>query len=109
MSIQQLPTRPGVFEFLRVEPHMVERVQLDEDGNWWPYPYLFSGWRESELKTFDAYNRIMNLIPDAPNGTVQLKIEHQIAEEEAKTLLLLHDLQKSMKKTKKLYKRLGEL
>jgi len=53
----ELPTEVGVYR----ATHPVigeELVQLDETGQWWPYPYLFSGWRNSELSMFQFSEKL---------------------------------------------------
>ena len=42
-----------------------ELVQLDETGQWWPYPYMFSGWRNSELSMFQ-FSEKLDLELDVP-------------------------------------------
>lgn len=49
------PTTPGVYSAHRDGRSFL--VQLDDRMNWWPYPYMFSGWRTSELE-------IMTLVPE---------------------------------------------
>lgn len=45
---KRLPVAVGVY---RLDPaHFDEKfAQVDEKGQWWPFPYSFSGWRNSEL------------------------------------------------------------
>lgn len=52
-----VPTEPGVYKLN--QPGMEDMfgdkmAQLTEDGQWWPYPYSFSGWRASEISLFET-------------------------------------------------------
>lgn len=47
----EVPTEPGVYRGINGKQDI--RVQLDETGRWWPYPYSFSGWRVSEMSLFE--------------------------------------------------------
>lgn len=56
-ALGELPTEVGVYR----ATHPVigeELVQLDETGQWWPYPYMFSGWRDSELSMFQFSEKL---------------------------------------------------
>lgn len=47
----EVPTEPGVYRGTDGKQDL--RMQLDETGQWWPYPYSFSGWRVSEMSLFE--------------------------------------------------------
>lgn len=54
----ELPSEVGVYrgsyrQDEGKESIMTITVQRAKDGSWWPHPYSFSGWRESELRGFD--------------------------------------------------------
>lgn len=49
-----VPTEPGVYRAVRPIGGEI-LVQLSEQGQWWPYPYRFSGWRVSELSLFELF------------------------------------------------------
>jgi len=60
----ELPTEVGVYR--ATSPVIGEElVQLDETGQWWPYPYMFSGWRNSELSMFQ-FSEKLDLELDVP-------------------------------------------
>lgn len=59
----EVPTEPGVYRGVNELQDI--RVQLDETGQWWPYPYSFSGWRTSELSLFEL-TLLPELEPDVP-------------------------------------------
>lgn len=64
LELGELPTEVGVYR----ATHPVigeEMVQLDETGQWWPYPYMFSGWRNSELSDF-RFSEKLDLELDVP-------------------------------------------
>jgi hypothetical protein len=70
MMTVELPSEVGVYRgFYRSgkgkENGMTVTVQRADDGSWWPYPYSFSGWRESELRSFD-FVPIPDLAVDIP-------------------------------------------
>jgi hypothetical protein len=53
------------------------QVQLGFDGQWWPYPFIFSGWRNSELELF-AMESLPTLeldIPEIPNPELRAAVE----------------------------------
>lgn len=50
---QKVPTEPGVYRAVRPGELHGLTVQLDETGQWWPYPYSLSGWRASEMSLFE--------------------------------------------------------
>lgn len=75
-----LPTEPGVYE---VETEVLgddRLVQLDVDGQWWPYPYVFSGWRTSELLMFRSLKPRSDLQVDYPKIKDPEKRETHLAE-----------------------------
>jgi hypothetical protein len=55
-----LPTVEGVYRIVSKTLPDDEMVQLDNEGNWWPFPYVFSGWRTSELLNFER----LEFLPD---------------------------------------------
>lgn len=73
----EVPTKPGVY---RSEPDSalgVLTVQLGEDGQWWPYPFSFSAWRESELSLVQLKSlpHVSTDIPDIPDP--ELRERHE--------------------------------
>jgi len=66
---KRLPTEVGVYKVidpLYEDDDEDELVQLDNEGQWWPYPYLFSGWRTSELLGFDKLELVEGVATDYP-------------------------------------------
>lgn len=62
-----IPEAEGVYRIVSDEVSETERlVQLDDNGQWWPYPYVFSGWRTAELLNFDGLELEPELKPDYP-------------------------------------------
>lgn len=59
----EVPTEPGVYRGTNDKQDI--RVQLDETGQWWPYPYSFSGWRVSEMSLFEL-TPLPDLAMDVP-------------------------------------------
>lgn len=67
-----VPTEPGVYKL--DQPGMEdlfedEMAQLTETGQWWPYPFVFSGWRESEISLFKTtpLPHLTMDVPEIPN------------------------------------------
>lgn len=78
----ELPTEVGVYRgFYRRDSDkqniMTITVQKAEDGTWWPYPYSFSGWRESELQGFDLIpiEELEVDVPEIRNPEVSERLE----------------------------------
>jgi len=63
---RRLPDVPGVYEFIRADSDMNVTAQLSKDGDWFPFPYLFSGWRAGELFMFDSWEPRPELVSDIP-------------------------------------------
>lgn len=61
----EVPTEPGVYRGYRAEVDLEIHVQLDETGQWWPWPYSFSGWRTSEISLFEL-TPLPDHHPDVP-------------------------------------------
>lgn len=62
-----VPDVEGVYRILSDDLVESERlVQRDNEGQWWPYPYSFSGWRTAELLTFAGLEPEPELEPDYP-------------------------------------------
>jgi hypothetical protein len=75
--LKELPTEPGVYLFtgsVNDGSKHTTRAQLDYQGDWWPYPFTFSGWREAELMTYEEV-RPMGLTPDNPWATPLIAAE----------------------------------
>lgn len=60
-----VPEKPGVYKGYKADVALEIFVQLDETGQWWPYPYSFSGWRTGELSLFEL-TELPELKPDVP-------------------------------------------
>jgi len=74
-----VPNTPGVYSALRPgdeEKHEM-RVQLDTEGRWWPYPFIFSGWRASELSLFvlKPLPELASDVPEIPNPEKREAVE----------------------------------
>lgn len=62
---KRLPTEEGVYKIIS-EVMTDTFVQLDNEGQWWPYPYSFSGWRNSELLVYPGLEVQPELTVDYP-------------------------------------------
>lgn len=73
------PTTPGVYS--AHYKGTVNMVQLDDRMNWWPYPYHFSGWRESELEimTLVLEPDLEIDVPEIYNPETRARLEHLTA------------------------------
>lgn len=61
-----LPTETGVYRAkFRGVDHGAQ-LQLAEDGTWWPHPFHFSGWRQSEVSGFESLTFLPELKVDVP-------------------------------------------
>ncbi len=71
----EVPTEPGVYR--AVNDWQDIRVQLDETGQWWPYPYSFSGWRASELSLFEltALPELEMDVPEIRNPEIRAGVD----------------------------------
>lgn len=71
----EVPTEPGVYTAKRDGQELT--VQLDGTGQWWPYPYSFSGWRSSELSLF-GLTLLPELeldVPEIPNPELREAVD----------------------------------
>lgn len=79
-----VPTEPGVYRLTQpgLEELGDEMAQLTEEGQWWPYPFVFSGWRTSEISLFETTplpERTMD-VPEIPNPELRHAIDAFAAE-----------------------------
>lgn len=72
----EVPTESGVYR--AVSDWSDIRVQLDETGQWWPYPYSFSGWRTSEMSLFrlTALPELEMDVPEIRNPEIRSAVEY---------------------------------
>ncbi len=71
-----VPTEPGVYSAKRDGQELT--VQLDGTGQWWPYPYSFSGWRVSELSLFELtlLPELELAVPEIPDPELREAVGH---------------------------------
>lgn len=65
----EVPIEPGVYRGVNDKQDL--RMQLDETGQWWPYPYSFSGWRVSEMSLFE-----LTLLPELELDVPEIRNPH---------------------------------
>ena len=111
MPLEALPTKVAVYQFegaTRGGDVFTIKAQLDIDGKWWPFPYSFSGWRESELMTFNSIFQT-GVKPDAPNRTLRSKREAQYTA--ALEVLFLKELayRRAKKRARRAYRALAKV
>jgi hypothetical protein len=64
---KSLPTEIGVYKIKSAALSEKDLfVQRDDEGQWWPHPYVFSGWRNEELLIFPSLELQPELSVDYP-------------------------------------------